>query len=190
MDPRAGALAVMMVTVGMACPAQAESPFDHAAGLAVYGTGWDGDYDALGVGGRARVELAEAVGVDVFAEAHAVDSARTERRDLVVGFDLYVPFSLFDRVRLRPLFGFCADFSFVDPHHAHGPRTDDIAFGVHAGAGVELGLGGAWSVFADAQQVMWFGHERYGRDWGGALDGEIEVSTLTQGRVGVQLHLF
>lgn len=179
---------VTLSAVALATPAVA-GPFDAATGLAVYGTGWDGDYDALGVGGRARLELGETIGVDVFAEIGDVEIPETERTDLVVGFDLYVPFSIVDGVRLRPLFGFCADFSFVEPHHAHAPRSDDIGFGVHAGGGIEVALGGSLSVFGDVQQVVWFGHDRSASRWTGALDGDIEATTTTQGRVGIQLHL-
>ncbi len=183
-----GVCAIGAVVLGLGA-AQA-SPFDKATGLAAYGTGWGGDYDALGVGGRARLEHAETIGLDLFAEAYDVEIPHTVRRDVVIGFDLYVPFSPLDRLRLRPMFGFCADFSFVEPHHDEAPRADDIAFGVHAGAGVEVGLGQRWSIFGDVQQVMWFGHDRYASRWTGSLDGDIELSTLTQGRLGVQVHLF
>lgn len=184
-----GALGVVIGAMGLAGGAAA-SPFDKAAGLAAYGTGWGGDYDAVGVGGRARLEYEETIGLDLFAEAFEVDAPSTERHDVVIGFDLYVPFSPLDFVRLRPMFGFCADFSFLEPHHDRAPRSDDIAFGVHAGAGVEVGLGNDWSIFGDVQQVAWFGHDRYASQWTGSLDGDIEFSTLTQGRIGVQLHLF
>ena len=120
---------------------------------------------------------------------HDVELATAERADVVIGFDLYVPFTLLPDLRVRPLFGFCADFSFIEPPHAHAPRTDDIVFGVHAGAGIELGLLDGWSVFAEAQQVLWIGHDRSASRWTGALDGDLGVSTLTQGQIGVQLHL-
>ncbi len=181
----------LIASLGLLLPAAyAHGPFDALGGLAVYGTGWEGDYTAIGLGGRARAELGETIGVDVFAELADVEIPDTVRRDLVIGFDLYVPFSPLPGLRLRPLFGFCADFSFVDPHHDLAPRSDDIGFGVHAGAGAEVGLGQDWSVFADVQQVAWFGHDRSASAWTGTLDGDIELSTLTQGRVGIQLHLF
>lgn len=179
-----------LLVIAFATPAAAEDPFSAFTAAAVYGTGWEGDYAALGLGGRARVELGETIGVDVFAELTEVEIPVSERHDLVVGFDLYVPFSIVDGVRIRPMFGFCADFSFVEPHHELAPRADDIGFGVHAGAGLEVALGGHWSVFGDVQQVAWFGHDRSATRWTGTLDGDIEVSTLTQGRVGLQLHLF
>ena len=185
-------LAVLALLAPLFAPATADAddPFSAFGGLAVYGTGWDGDYAAVGLGGRARLEMGETIGVDLFAEVADVEIPRTVRRDLVVGFDLYMPFSIVPRVRIRPMFGFCADFSFVEPHHDLAPRADDIGFGIHAGAGVEVGLGSQWSVFADVQQVAWFGHDRSASEWTGSLDGDIELSTLTQGRVGLQLHLF
>lgn len=165
------------------------NPFERAGGIGLYGATWSGDYDATGLGGRARLEYDDTIGLDLFAEGYAVDVPGTRRADLVIGFNLFVPFAVLPRLRLRPLFGFCADFSFTHPTHDADPVTDDIGFGIHAGGGIEVGLGSDWSIFADAQQVLWFTNDHRGGDWTQA-GGALHTSTLTQASLGVQIHLF
>lgn len=189
------ALAASLAAAAQASPsartasAHADDPFAQATGVGTYAAVWAGDYDAVGLGGRARLEYGELVGLDLYAEAYAVDVPLTTRRDVVIGFNLFTPFTLGYGLRIRPLFGFCAGFSFTEPVHAGADRADDIAFGVHAGGGLEWGLSRFVSVFADGQQLLWWGNPRAEAGWGGGLDGTLEANSVFQASAGLQLHL-
>lgn len=172
-----------------AITAERTDPFAQATGVGTYVATWAGDYSAIGLGGRARLEYEDAIGLDLFAEVYDVDIPLTTRRDLVIGFNLFTPFAVLDRLRLRPLFGFCAGFSFIEPVHAGAERADDIAFGVHAGGGLEWGVSRYVSVFADGQQILWWGNPRADDGWGGGLDGTLEATSVFQASAGLQLHL-
>lgn len=185
----AGVFALGVLAGTTAAHAQRVRPFDRPFGLAVEGVGWAGDYAAAGAGGRARWEPFERLGVDVFAQALLVESAGGTRHDHPVGFSLYVPFELSSVVRLRPLFGFCAVFSMIEPEERGAPRADDILFGVHGGAGLEIALGSWLSLFVDVQGIGWIGHTRQAQGWTGAVDGDVRTYGVVEAAAGLQLHL-
>lgn len=163
--------------------------FDRPFGLAIEGVGWAGDYAAAGAGARARWEPFERLGVEVFAQSLFVENAGGMRHDHPVGFNAYVPFDLSDAIRLRPLFGFCAVISMIDPEERGAPRADDVLFGVHGGAGLEVGFASQWSFFVDVQGIAWLGHAREGQGWTGAVTGDYTTFGVVEATAGLQLHL-
>jgi len=161
----------------------------HDFGLAGYATGWAGSYPGVGLGGRARWEPFALLGVDVFAEHILVENDGGLRHDHPVGFDLYLPIDLGAGLRVRPLFGFCAVFSFSAPEEEDGPRADDVLFGIHGGAGVEWAPLSQWSLFLDVQAVGYLGHDRTGQGWTGSVEEELTTLGVVQADLGIQLHL-
>jgi hypothetical protein len=172
----------------------ADAPSDRRAyerrfAVAVYGAGQGGAYGGGGIGGRLRWEVIDQwLGVEVFGESFVINSQTDRlRHDHQVGFNLYVPFELGHGFRLRPLFGFCATFSFIEPEAAGGARSDDILFGAHAGLGLEWAFSDWGSVFLDAQGHAYVGHQRIEERWV-ALDDALALTGLFQANVGVQVH--
>ena len=164
--------------------------FDKPFALAGYAVGWAGAYEAAGVGGRARWEMARgSFGVEVLAEHLAVDWQGGFRHDHPIGFNLYVPFALSKNVRIRPLLGACTVFSFVEPAHAGAPRADDILFGVHGGAGIEVAIDDMLSWFLDAQGIVYLAHDRTSAGWTGAVGPDVHSIAVFQPTTGLQLHL-
>ena len=170
-------------------PAAAPSPFDRPVAFGAYTLGWAGAYAAVGIGGRGRWEMFPELGVEVFGEALLVEHTGGLRHDQVVGFDLFVPLRVEPWLRLRPLFGFCAVFSMVEPQEAHAPRADDILFGVHGGGGVEIVLASWLSIFADLQAGVWLGHDRAAQGWTGAFSDSYVPFGFGQLAIGAQVHL-
>lgn len=164
-------------------------PFDRPFGLAIEGVGWAGDYAAAGGGARARWEPFERLGVEVFAQSLIVENDGGMRHDHPVGFNAYVPFDLSEAIRLRPLFGFCAVISMIDPEERGAPRADDVLFGVHGGAGIEIGFASEWSFFIDVQGIAWLGHTRSAQGWTGSVDGDYTTYGVVEATAGLQLHL-
>ncbi|MBL9039115.1 MAG: hypothetical protein JNG84_11405 [Archangium sp.] len=164
------------------------SPFEHRFGFGAYVTGSAGAYSAGGVGGRIRVELTSWLGTDFFGEALLVSNPGGLRHDHPIGFNLFVPFS-FGRLRVRPLAGMCVTFSFIEPLEPGAPRADDVIFGVHLGAGLELALHQRLSFFVEGKGMVWVGHDRAVAGWTGSVDNDISLSPLGQAQLGLTVHL-
>lgn len=163
--------------------------FDRDFALAVYGVGWTGPYEAGGIGFRARWEPFDRLGVEVFTDHLMVEDAEATRHDHPIGFNLYVPFQLSERWRVRPLFGFCTTFSFAHPDQAGVERIDDVHFGVHLGGGVEFALSRFVSVFFDAQGIGYVGHGRYSGGWAFHVNDQLDFWGVVEGKLGIQMHL-
>ncbi len=172
----------------MVAAALAAEPFDRTTALAGYAAGWAGSYGAAGLGGRLRVEPLRYAGVDLFAEHYVVEAPQGFRHDHPIGFDLYVPVALGGGVRVRPLAGMCAVGSFVRSEVEDAPGADDVLFGVHGGAGVELALGERVSAFLDGKAVAWAGHDRAVRGWTGSVGSELSAFGVAQVGLGLQVH--
>lgn len=166
-----------------------ETAFDHPWALAAYATGWHGAYGALGAGARLRLEFGDWIGVQVFAEALAVEWPHGSRRDVPAGFDLYIPIQLTGSIRLLPLAGMCAMFSFIQSEFVEAPDADDILFGVHGGLGAEIAVGRRVSLFVDAKAITYWGHEREVEAWTGAVGETLTQTWHAQVSLGIQVHL-
>jgi hypothetical protein len=166
-------------------------PFEHHVAIAGYSVAWAGAYPAAGVGGRIRGEYPHVVGVDLFAEHLAVQwPGGGFRHDHPIGFNLEKPFQITRSMRLRPMLGMCAVFSFIEPEHPGGPRADDIMFGVHAGLGMEVALHQYWSFFMEAQGVAYLAHDRSSQNWTGSVSQGVHTAGVFQPSMGLQIHYF
>lgn len=190
------ALAVGASSAGAEPPAQADTAttvvhstaMDHRFGIGGYMTGWEGEYGGAGVGGRVHWRVLSWLGLDLFADHLAVESEGGLRHDHPVGFNLSTPIRVSKNIQLRPLFGMCAVFSFIEPDRDDAPRADDILFGIHAGAGLTFGFAERWSVFADVKATGYAGHDRTAQMWTGGVDNEVSLLAVVQASTGVQLH--
>jgi len=167
---------------------ESSDPFDRHMGFKGYGLGWAGAYPAAGVGGALRYEWPHKFGVEGFAEHLAVQWPGGFRHDHPIGFNLYMPFQISKSVRLRPLLGACAVFSFIEPEHNGGPRADDILFGVHAGIGMEVAIHRQLSFFMDAQGIAYLAHDRTSANWTGSVSQGVSTAGVFQPNMGLTLH--
>lgn len=165
------------------------SDLDRRWALGGYASAWGGSYEALGLGGRLSLRAFSRLGVQVFGESYLVRVPQGRRHDHPVGFDLFVPIALSDRVQLRPLGGFCAVFSFIDSQQDHTPAANDILFGVHAGLGLSWLFMPRVSLFSEVQAIGWLGHGRTSGRWTGGLDGKLRGTGVVQGTLGVEVHV-
>ena len=163
--------------------------FDRNFALGVYGVGWTGGYLGGGVGGRARYELRETIGVDVYSDHLVIEAEGGRRHDHPIGFNLYIPYRLSESWRIRPLFGFCAVFSFYRPNREGAGQTDDVHFGTHAGVGLEAQFGRWLSFFLDVQGTAYLGHARYDGGWAAHIQDELSLWGVVEGKLGLQVHL-
>lgn len=163
--------------------------FDRDLGIGFYASGRAGYREAAGLGGEVRWEPFDRLGVDVFAEAFVVDEPGYRRLDVPVGFDLYVPFRLGERVRLRPLAGFCSVFSFQDSQREGVDATHDVQFGIHAGGGLEVALGRFLSLQLDLKGIVYFGHDRYAGGWDDHVSKDLRAFGIAQANLGVMVRL-
>jgi len=169
--------------------ADAPGAFDKDWALGIYGTGWaGGTYGAGGVGGKLRFEPLDFLGLEVFAEHTIVEHPTQFRHDHPIGFNLYVPFAIFDSFRVRVLAGMCANFSVIEGDGI-SPGADDVQFGVHAGAGFEVALGSVVSLFVDGMWNAWLGHERDVHGWTGAVSESVQWDHYAQINGGLSIHL-
>lgn len=189
---RHAALVIITLTslaVAPAASASTAGPFAEDLALSVYAVGNEGGYAALGVGSRARWEIDPGTfGLETYLDHLFVDAPGNFRHDHPVGFNAYFPMALHHIVRLKPLLGACAVFSFIEPEDPHAPRSDDIQFGLRAGLGVEVALAQEVSLFADAQGIVYFGHHRFSSGWTAAIDDELSATGLIQANLGLQFH--
>lgn len=168
---------------------ESSDPFDRHLALRGYGLGWAGAYPAAGIGGGIRYEVPHTFGVEGFAEHLAVQwPGGGFRHDHPIGFNVYVPFQISRSVRLRPLLGACAVFSFIEPEHAGGPRADDILFGVHGGLGMEVALHRQLSFFMEAQGIAYLAHDRTSANWTGSVSQGVSTTGVFQPNMGLTLH--
>jgi len=163
--------------------------FDRDFGVGVYASGRAGYREAAGIGGEVRWEPFDRLGVDVFAEAFAVDEPGYRRIDVPIGFDLYVPFRLGEHFRLRPLAGFCSVFSFQDSQREGVDATHDVQFGIHGGAGLEIALGRFVSLNLDVKGILYFGHDRYSGGWDEHVSEDLRAFGIAQANLGVMVRL-
>ncbi|MBX7194322.1 MAG: hypothetical protein K1X94_19860 [Sandaracinaceae bacterium] len=179
--------------------AQADAPFaplpdethlaaEHDLAFGVYASGWAGSYLAGGVGGRLRWEIFDDFGIELFGEAHVVESGSGIRHDHQVGFNVYVPIRLGAGLRLRPLLGMCAVISMVEPTEQLAPRADDILFGAHAGLSLEWSANEWLALFVEAQGVGWAGHDRSLNRWTGAISDTYVPFGTAQVILGTSAH--
>ncbi len=190
--------AVLFTLLTFAHLAEAQEPapdapratFDENLGVGFYGTGWLGAYPGAGVGGRIRWEPFDLLGIDLFGEALLVENPGGGglRHDYPIGFNLFVPIDLGEHVRLRPLFGFCAVFSLIEPASEGAPRADDVLFGIHGGAGVEWSPLRHFSFFLDVQATGYLGHDRSSQGWTGEVSEDYATFGLVQASLGTQVH--
>jgi len=169
-------------------PDEASLAAEHDFAFGVYATGWAGSYLAGGVGGRLRWEMFDDFGVEVFGEAHLVESGSGIRHDHQVGFNLYVPIRLGAGFRLRPLFGFCTVISMIEPTEQLAPRADDVLFGAHAGLSLEWSANEWLALFVEAQGTGWAGHDRSVDRWTGAISDTYVPFGTAQVIVGTSAH--
>ena len=175
----------------VAVPSAESAPdaFDHRLAVSSYVVGTGGGYETAGVGGRVRWEfIPHRVGLDLYMDALVVDWPGAFRHDHPIGFSVYMPIAIGSRVRLRPLVGMCAVFSFIEPTEAGAPPSNDVMFGVHAGAGIEVSLFKYMSWFLDAQAIWYVGHDRTANDWSGAVSGALASTWVVQPSTGLQVH--
>jgi hypothetical protein len=170
-------------------PTDAVHAFDRPFALAAYASGWAGSYAAGGIGGRARWEPFDELGVEVFGEGHLVEWREGLRHDHQIGFNLYIPIALTRWLRLRPLFGFCTVFSLIEATDGVAPRADDVLFGAHAGLGLEAGIDDWGSFFLEAQGAVWMGHDRSQARWTGAVEDTYTPFGTAQLILGFAVHL-
>ncbi len=168
---------------------ESKDPFDRHVAIGGYGVGWAGAYPAAGVGGRIRYEWPHTFGVEGFADHLAVQwPGGGLRHDHPIGFNIYMPFQVTRSMRLRPLLGMCAVFSFIEPEHAGGPRADDILFGVHGGLGMEVAIDQRLSFFLEAQAIGYLAHDRTSQNWTGSVSQGVSTVAVFQPNMGLQLH--
>lgn len=187
----AGALA-LAPSISLAAedaPKPSKPALDRPLSLAAYGVGWAGAYAAGGVGGRLVWQPFRLLGLALFTEAMFVESPAGMRHDHPVGFDLFVPIRLHERVRLRPEAGMCAVFSMVEPAQKDGPRADDVLFGLHAGAGVDVAITKEFTAFLDAKAIGYLGHDRAAFGWTGVVSDSLTTFGLGQAQLGVAVHV-
>ncbi len=203
-DPRLRSLVLLTSiasAVALAAPhrALADAPFDplpeerglaaeRAFGIGVYASGWAGSYLGAGVGLRVRWEPFDALGIEVFGEAHLLESGMGIRHDHQVGFNAYVPIRLGAGLRLRPLFGFCVVLSLIEPTEQYAPRADDVLFGLHAGLGLEWSLNEWLATFLEVQGAGWTGHDRSLDRWTGTTEDTYAFFGTAQLIVGASAH--
>jgi len=164
------------------------SPFDRRFGVAGYALGGYGTYGAGGVGGRIRYEALPFLGLDLYGEAMLVTVPRGLRHDHPIGFNLFVPFRVSERVRLRPFIGMCVTPSYLHPENPQAKSADTILVGAHAGGGVEVALHDRLSFFADAKAIAWWGNERSVEGWTNAST-DLRWSFIGQANLGFTVHL-
>lgn len=175
---------------GPSVAAEAEpGAFERDFGIGIYYSRWSSTYDAGGIGFRLRWEPIDELGLEVFTELLSVDVPHGSRFDLPSGFSLYAPITLVEGLRIRPKIGLCTMFSFATGEGIGDPGADDVKFGFHAGAGLELALGARWSLFADATYQGYFGHGTDTHGWSTSLEGSLKREDSLQIGLGVQLHL-
>lgn len=141
------------------------------------------------MGGRLRWEPFDLLGIDLFTEHLVVDNPGGGlRHDHPIGFNLYVPVALTPTFRFRPLFGFCAVFSLIEPAQEGAPRADDVLFGVHGGAGIEWAPIAFLSLFLDVQATAYLGHDRSSHGWTGDVAEQYSTFAVVQASLGAQVH--
>lgn len=152
-----------------------EKPFAFGS----YGVGWAGSYMGGGLGGRVEWQPFDYIGIRIYSDHLMLQSPSGTRHDHPVGFDAYVPIKLSDDLRIRPMFGFCTVFSFVEPEQANAPRADDVLFGPHLGVGFDWITTRNLTAFAELQGVAWVGHDRAIDGWSGTI-GDLEFTGVVQ----------
>lgn len=165
--------------------------FDRQFALGAYAMNWSVGYLGAGFGLRARWEPTDFLGLDLFSEHLVVQDDLGFRHDHPIGFNLYIPFEIFDDFRFRPLFGMCAVFSFTETDNAGVDRIDDILFGLHGGVGIEYSLGRFFSLYLETQVTGYLGHERYGSagGWSVHVGDSLASSLVVSNALGFQIHL-
>lgn len=188
----AAALTAAPVSETAATPAEKAEPlagpFERPFAFASYGTAWAGSYGGAGVGGRIRWEAFRYLGLDLFGETLLVQNPTGIRHDHPIGFNLYVPLRLTEKLRVRPLVGMCAVVSFIQPTEPGAPRADDILLGIHAGLGAEYALWRFFSLFLDVKGVGWTGHDRSVGGWTGSVANEVKGFVVGQANLGIAVH--
>ena len=164
------------------------SAFDRSWALGGYLVGGSGDYGSAGLGGRLRWEvLPGSFGIEVFAQQATVSWPGPDRMDHVGGFALYLPLRVSERVRVRPMAGFCGMLSLVDRGGPGTQRDDDVMTSAHAGVGLEVALTDRLVLFADSEAWAYLGNGA-GKD-GWTRQGNLGVTTTATVTAGLSVQL-
>ena len=178
-----GVIASILSIAGSTRDAVAEAWPEWGAGL--HYTHWGGQYSTQGVGGRVRWEPFEYLGVDLTADFLGNEHAF----DVPVGFHLYVPLTVLDGWRVRPLAGLCTVISLRRTQTIETSASDDIRFGFRLGAGTEVAVSDKFWLFADAKWERYLGHSRQVSTWSSALDGELSPTDQLAIAIGIGMEL-
>ena len=179
----------------LATPAHAEdsSIFEGVApreiGLALHYSHWEGPYSSQGAGGRFRWEPLPWLGVEGTLEVLFTDADGARRIDIPLGSRLMAFWEPTSGFRVHGALGLCAMFSISDGGTTTTASSDDILLGFRLGGGVELDLGGPFSVFLDGGWQRYLGHTRKMSVWSDALEGELVPVDQIAVALGVLLWL-
>jgi hypothetical protein len=157
-------------------------------GLQAHYTRWEGDYSSQGVGGRFRWEPLSWFGVEGLLEAlFSEDGPSTI--EIPIGAQVYFPWEFVPRARARAIAGTCGMVTLSRGASPHASDSDDVSIGVKLGGGLEVALGGGWTLFSDVAWQHYLGHSRQVSVWSDALDGDLTGSDRLTIAVGLGMGL-
>lgn len=162
MRPRVASAFVLASVLALApLPAAAEeatTALQRPVSLGVRALGRLSDYELAGVGGQLRLHLHPRVSLELFSDHLLGRGDGVVRHDHEVGGNVQLNVLRGHGWSIHPLLGACALLAV-----AHAPQSEavvnDIRFGVRAGIGGEWALGRSVSLQAQAQAVVWLGHD-------------------------------
>lgn len=174
-----------LLLVSSSARAEAPPPVSLGARLLLRG----GDYAMGGAGGQIRLRPFERVGIDLYADGLFGRWSTVRRTDVEVGGTLQYDLLRTDRFALHPLLGACALLAFADDQDRSGTTANDIWFGVRAGVGVAVQLGAKVTLQAQAQALLYLGHDFSSQRWILGTDDTLSVTPMGQGVLAINYGL-
>jgi hypothetical protein len=137
-----------------------------------------------GVGGQVRLRPFERLRVDLFFDNFFGQSDGAMRHDHEVGTTLQYMLVSSERFVLYPMIGACAMWAMLSPQH-DVPGVSDVRFGLHAGIGAEVALGGGFSLALNVEAVPYLGHAMRAYDRTAFVENDLKVMPMGQANLGL-----
>lgn len=161
----------------------------HPVSIGVRGVAGLGSWSSGGIGGWVAVRPLRRLGLRLFSDNTLKWGTDSALHHHVIGFRLFVPLLDTRRVSLSPTLGMCVDFAMDTPIGRDVPGTQDVRFGQHGGALLEIHTGRRVSVALEASAYVYLGRDMATHDWTAEVSPRLRAMPAGSVSLGVAYAL-
>jgi len=161
----------------------------HPVQLGVKAVGGFGAWSSGGVGGWVAVRPLRHLGLQLFSDNTLRLQPASYLHHHVIGFRLFAPVLDTRHISLSPTMGMCVDFAVDTPRDRDAPGAQDVRFGQHAGALLEVHAGRRVSVVLEASAYLYLGRDMATAGWTAQVSPGLQAMPAGSASLGIAYAL-